>query len=121
MKHLLSVGLMAAALSGLGLGVAEAHPRLVSANPAPKSMVAAPSEIRLGFSETLVGRFSHLALMDSRGHVIKVGPTLLSPDGKQIAARVGPKLTPGRYRLNWQAVSTDTHHVQGSYPFAVAK
>ena len=33
MKLLLSDGLMAAALSGLGLGAAEAHPRLVPSIP----------------------------------------------------------------------------------------
>jgi methionine-rich copper-binding protein CopC len=112
---------MAAAILGLSFGVANAHPRLLSANPAPNGSVAAPAEVRLGFSETLIGRFSRIALMDGRGRPIKVGATALAPDHKQLVAPVSGKLPPGVYRVAWTAVSTDTHRVQGVYAFKVVR
>ncbi len=121
MERTLSAGLMAAAIAGLGFGVAEAHPRLVSANPAPNARVAAPAEVRLAFSETLIGKFSRIALMDGRGRPVKVGATALAPDHKQMVAPVSAKLSPGNYKVSWKAVSTDTHRVQGVYAFTVVR
>jgi methionine-rich copper-binding protein CopC len=121
MKRIASVAIMAAAITGLGFGVAEAHPRLLSANPAPNAQVASPFELRMGFSETLIGKFSRIALMDGRGHRIKIGATTLAPNHKQLIAPVGAKLSPGTYKIAWNAVSTDTHRVQGTYAFTVRK
>lgn len=121
MKHTLSAGLLAAAIVGLGFGVAEAHPRLLTTDPAPKAHVAAPTEVRLGYSETLIGKFSRITLMDSRGHAVKVGATVVARDGKQLVAPIRGKLSPGNYMVMWKAVSTDTHRVQGSYAFTVAR
>lgn len=121
MKRVLPAGLMATAIAALSFGVAEAHPRLLSANPAPNARVAAPAELRLSFSETLIGKFSRIALMDSRGRSVKVGAAALAPDHKQLVAPVGGKLSPGTYKLAWKAVSTDTHRVQGGYAFTVVR
>lgn len=51
MNRTLSAGLLAAAIVGLGFGVAEAHPKLLSANPTPNARVAAPAEVRLGLAK----------------------------------------------------------------------
>ena len=121
MKRTFSAGLVAVAMVGLGFGVAQAHPRLLSANPAPNARVAAPAELRLGFSETLIGKFSRVALTDSRGHSVRVGATALAPDHKQLVAPLGRRLSPGSYKVVWKAVSTDTHRVQGGYAFTVVR
>lgn len=121
MNRTLSAGLLAAAIVGLGSGVAEAHPRLLSANPAPNARVAAPAEVRLSFSETLIGKFSRIALLDSRGHPVRIGATALASNHKQLVAPISGKLSPGSYKVSWKAVSTDTHRVQGAYAFTVAK
>lgn len=43
----------------LGLaGAAQAHPKLVSASPAPNAMVAKPANVTLRFSEKLMPKFS---------------------------------------------------------------
>lgn len=42
---------------------AQAHPRLVSAQPAANSSIAATKELRLTFSETLVAQFSGMSIM----------------------------------------------------------
>ena len=121
MKRTLSGTLMAATVVGLGFGVAHAHPRLLAANPAPNGRVAAPAELRLGFSETLIGKFSRIALTDDRGRPVRVGPTALAPDHKQLIAPLGARLSPGNYKVAWKAVSTDTHRVQGGYAFTVVR
>ena len=121
MKRTLSAGLIAAAIVGLGFGVAQAHPKLLSSNPPPNARVAAPAELRLGFSETLIGKFSRIALMDSRGHPVRVGATALAPDHRQLVAPLGARLSPGNYKVSWKAVSTDTHRVQGGYAFTVIR
>lgn len=120
-KRFLSTLFMTATIAGLGFGVADAHPRLLSASPRQNSRVGAPAELRIGFSETLIGKFSHVDLMDGRGHPINVGPTMLATDHKQLVAAIRTKLAPGSYRVVWKAVSTDTHRVQGSYGFTVTK
>ena len=121
MKTALSVGLLATALVALTCGVAEAHPRLLSSNPAPNARTASPGELRLGFSETLIGKFSRLDLMDSKGHAMKIDGTALSPDHKHLVAQVRGRLSPGGYKVVWKAVSTDTHRVQGAYVFNVTR
>jgi methionine-rich copper-binding protein CopC len=121
MKHTLSAGLVALAFASLTFGVAEAHPRLLSSSPAPNSRTSAPREVRLGFSETLIGKFSKIAVMDGKGHAVRVGPSALTPDHKQLVSPVLVKLSPGPYKVAWKAVSTDTHRVQGGYVFTVVK
>ena len=121
MQRIASAAVMAAAITALGFGVADAHPRLLSANPGPNAQVAAPAEVRLGFSETLIGKFSRIALMDAHGHLIKTGATNLAPNHKLLVAPVGAKLSPGTYKVVWKVVSTDTHRVQGAYAFTVRK
>ena len=121
MKTILPAGLLAAAALTLSVGVAEAHPRLISSNPAPNAHAASPGQLRLGFSETLIAKFSRIALMDGKGHMVKLGATALSPDHKQMIVPVSGRLAPGNYKVAWKAVSTDTHRVQGAYGFSVTK
>ena len=120
MKSLLTSCLLATAVLGLGVGAAQAHPRLMWAAPAAQGRFPAPREIRLNFSETLIARFSKLALSDTRGRAVNLGPSALSPDRKQLFAPVPGRLAPGAYKVTWRAVSTDTHKVNGAYGFSVA-
>ena len=120
MKNLSRLGLAVATLA-LSVSVAQAHPKLLSANPAAGAHVSAPAQVRLSFSETLIGRFSHLSLADAAGHKAPLGPSSLSGDHKQLMAPLSARLRPGLYRLSWRAVSTDTHRVQGAYAFTVTR
>lgn len=114
-----TAALVAGALAA-SFGSAEAHPRLLSSNPAAGAKVHAPGEVRLSFSETLIPRFCHIALAGPSGQPVRVGPVSVSRDRKQLAVPVQQKLGSGRYKVSWQAVSTDTHRVQGAYAFTVA-
>lgn len=120
MKHLVRATLAMAALA-LSVSVAEAHPRLLAATPAANSHIAAPAQVRLSFSETLIGRFSKVSILDSAGRQVRMGRSTLSPDHKQLIASVASPLRPGMYRVAWQVVSTDTHHVKGGYAFMVMR
>ena len=113
--------LAAAAALALAAGAAQAHPRLLSANPAANSKVAAPAAIKLGYSETLVGKFCRIGLTDAAGRKVALGPTTLGADRKALTAAVKAPLAPGAYKVSWSAVSTDTHRVSGSYGFTVSR
>ena len=53
-----------ATLAILGVaGVAQAHPKLLSASPAPNAIVARPAHLALRFSEKLMPKFSGADLM----------------------------------------------------------
>ena len=110
-----------AALSALS-GVAQAHPMLRSANPVANALTRAPSQVRLTFNEALIARFSGIEIVDGRGRVVVRGNALMnSPDRRQLVVPLRVRLSPGSYRLNWHAVSADTHRVKGTYIFRVGR
>ncbi|HSV03742.1 MAG TPA: copper homeostasis periplasmic binding protein CopC [Phenylobacterium sp.] len=113
----LTAGAMAISAALALAGAAEAHAHLVAASPAAGAKGPAPAQIKLTFSEGLVGKFSKLALADAAGRKAPLGPAAVS--GKQMSAPVAGKLAPGAYKVTWTAVSTDTHRVSGSYGFTV--
>jgi methionine-rich copper-binding protein CopC len=108
----------------LASATALAHPRLVSATPADKSEVPVPSRIELVFSENLVKQFSGAnlimtAMPDMTDHPpMKVAANVSGGDDPK-AMIITPKspLVPGTYRVDWRAVSSDTHPVSGSITF----
>lgn len=101
--------------------IATAHPLPRSAAPAPNAVLASsPAEIRIGFSEPLVGAFSGLSVADQAGRPAAVGPSRVAADDpKALVAAVRTPLGPGAYTVSWHAVAADTHHVQGHYSFQV--
>ena len=115
-----------AALALLGLAsVAQAHPKLVSASPAPNATVAKPARVALRFSEKLMPKFSGANLMMT-AHGGTTHPPMkvaaaagIADDGRTLVVTPKSPLTPGRYSLAWHVVSADTHRVAGNYAFAV--
>ena len=116
--------IMPAALTALSLltaDVAAAHPVLRSADPAPNGVAKAPTEIRMTFSEALIPRFSGIEIVDQRGRAVTRANALTNAANKrQLVAPLRLRLAPGTYRLNWHAVSVDTHRVQGTYVFRIS-
>jgi copper resistance protein C len=110
------------------LGVASAayaHPKLMSATPAPNATVAAPGRVELHFSETLMPKFSGADLMmtahGGKAHApMKVaGTATVGADGRTVVVTPKSPLAAGRYSVAWHVVSVDTHRVAGNYAFAV--
>lgn len=98
---------------------AQAHARLVSAEPAAHATVSAPKLIHLQFSEEIARRFSSLRLADMAGHPVALR-AMSGDDAKVLEAAPTTALRTGPYTVTWTAVSTgDGHKTSGSYSFTV--
>jgi methionine-rich copper-binding protein CopC len=111
----------AAAISWLLLTVsapvAYAHASLTHASPSSGSTLsAAPQEVTLTFTDTLEAAFSKVTVTDANG-------TEVSQDKGQVSGNVMrvtlKPLSAGIYKVNWRAVSTDTHKTEGNFAFSV--
>ena len=117
---------VSAAIALLGLAsTAQAHPKLLSASPAPNATVAKPARVALQFSEKLMPKFSGADLMMT-GHAGTTHPpmkvavaTAVGADGRTLVLTPKSPLGAGRYSVAWHVVSTDTHRVAGNFAFAV--
>ncbi len=96
---------------------AHAHAMLDHANPSVGSTVAsAPREVSLTFTQNLESAFSSVQVTDANGARVDQGKAQVSGN----TMRVGLKsLSPGTYRVRWQALSVDTHKTEGSFTFTV--
>ena len=112
------------AVALLASAAAFAHPKLVRSTPADNAEVPAPAKIELLFSENLVKQFSGANLVMTgmpgmKDHPpMKIAASVAGGDDPH-AMIITPKspLVPGTYRVDWRAVSSDTHPVNGSITF----
>ena len=97
---------------------ADAHSLLLESSPAANSALpASPTELRLRFNNRIEKRLSRLRLVNEKGD----GRDLtVATDGAAdwLTAPV-PAVAPGRYRVEWQVLSTDGHVVSGRFGFTV--
>ena len=115
------------ATSAIAGTAATAHPKLVTAVPAPSASVVAPTSIELNFNEAVVAQFSGVlvqmtdmpSMKMSAPMKIEVAPAAVSSDGKQLTVKLVKPMTKGAYKVVWHAVAADTHRVAGSYSFTV--
>lgn len=110
----------------LASAAAIAHPKLLSSSPGDKAEVTAPPKIELKFSENLTTQFSGATLvMTGMPGMANHGPMKVnvkisgSDDPKAMIITPVQALAPGNYRVDWRAVSSDTHPVTGSIAFTV--
>jgi copper resistance protein C len=116
----LSSLLLAGAVVNLGAVAALAHAHLLRAIPAENANGPSPAEIRLQFSERLEPAFSTIVVRDASGRQVdKHDSGVDKTDGLTLHVSV-PKLAAGQYRIEWRAVSTDSHRIQGQYTFRVS-
>ena len=103
-------------------GVAYAHPELQSAEPGAGAATTSPKQITITFNEAVIPQFSGVELKDQTGKVIATGKSVTDPINKKLlVVPVKEDLAPGDYRVEWHAVSDDTHRVKGSYSFSVIR
>ena len=115
-----STALSAVLAASLLATTAEAHPTLKSATPSAESTAAAPTEIRLSFSEGVIVKLSSVELKDQAGKKIATGKLATDPkDQKQLIVPLQGPLTVGTYTVTWNVASVDTHRVSGTYTFKV--
>jgi methionine-rich copper-binding protein CopC len=107
--------LLALALSP---ATAHAHAYLDRASPRVGSTVkAAPSEVRMWFTQPLEPKFTSAQVRSSSGAVVGSGG-VDAADPKQIVIRVNG-LPAGSYKVFWKVLSVDTHRTEGSFGFQV--
>ncbi len=100
-----------------------AHPELQSAEPAAGAAVSAsPKQIRITFNESVLPQFSGVEVKDQAGKIITTGKATIDPANKRLlVVPVEEPLPPGNYKVEWHAVSGDTHRVKGNYSFSVTQ
>ena len=116
MRCLAASGALLALL--LTVASADAHSLLLESSPAANSALAAPpAELRLRFNNRIEKRLSRLRLVSEHGEARDLA---LAIDGAAdwLTAPV-PAIAPGRYRVEWQVLSTDGHVVSGRFTFTV--
>lgn len=115
-----------ALLSGLLVStLAQAHPKLLSSTPAEGAAGTPPDKIELHFSENLVTQFSGAKLLMTEMAGMAHDPM---PIKAKVSGGSDPKtmfiiptapLTAGTYKVEWRAVSSDTHPITGNVTFKV--
>jgi len=105
----------------LGAGVAWSHAFLERAQPRVGSTVkAAPSQVRVWFTEALEPAFSTLEVVNQSGDRVDRGPARVdaaSPAMLQVPLK---PLAPGTYRVKWRVLSVDSHVTEGDFTFRVS-
>src|SRR6266576_4763382 len=105
-----------------GTIAAFAHAHLVRATPAAGGTVpAAPTEVMLRFSEKLEPKFSSVVVRDSAGKQVNKGDAAVDKADRMVIRVLLPPLEPGVYKVEWKAVSADTHKVNGDFTFKVGE
>ena len=105
--------------------VAQAHPKLLSSIPAEGENGLAPAKIELHFSENLVTKFSGAKLLMTEMSGMSHAPMAVkasvagSSDPKTMILTPAAPLTAGTYKVEWRAVSSDTHPITGAVTFKV--
>lgn len=102
-----------------------AHPKLLSSSPDDGARGPAPAAIELRFSENLMTRFSgaKLIMTDMPGMPNSPMPVKASVSGgadpRVMVIKPAATLTAGTYKVDWRAVSADTHPITGSVVFSI--
>jgi methionine-rich copper-binding protein CopC len=96
-----------------------AHAQLEKATPAVGGTVASPSEIRLEFSEGVEPKFTKVSMIGPGGAVPLGAANTEAGNQAVLIVPISKPLSPGAYKVHWQAVSVDTHHTQGTFEFTV--
>jgi methionine-rich copper-binding protein CopC len=109
-----------AAVAWLASSTAGAHAFLDHAVPAAGSTVhKAPHDVRLWFTEKLEPAFSRVRVADARGKVVDRGDSHVDATDASVLTVSLPTLAPGSYRVQWRAVSVDTHVSEGDFTFEI--
>lgn len=118
-KRGVNIMMLLASLLG-GASSAFAHAHLEKEIPAADSSVSPPSELRLIFSEGIEPTFTKVKITTAAGVAVDVGEITTNPkDNKELIVIPVKPLSAGEYKVEWHAVSVDTHKSEGHYRFKV--
>jgi len=112
--------ILAAALSLAAAGAAQAHARLIIGSPKAGTTVAAPRQLRLQYSESIVPAASSVKVAGPGGAPVATGPLALDPQNKRVV--IVPFTSPpkaGAYKVAWHMKTEDGHETDGAFGFTV--
>ncbi|VVM71032.1 Copper resistance protein C [Pseudomonas fluorescens] len=117
-KPLTTVALLG---SLLGASSVLAHAHLKEQTPAADSTVSAPAELRLVFSEGVEATFTKVMITKDGANVPVKSLATEGSDKKTLIVTPAAPLAAGSYKVEWHAVSVDTHKSEGAYSFKVGQ
>ncbi|MBM4437118.1 MAG: CopD family protein, partial [Actinobacteria bacterium] len=97
-----------------------AHAALLAASPAPGERLSAPPrQVRIEFTETLVGAQSDIAVLTASGTPVAGGPSFVDPaNPAALIFKFTSELPEGTYLVAWRTLSSvDGHAWRGTYRF----
>ncbi|WOE82138.1 copper homeostasis periplasmic binding protein CopC [Pseudomonas protegens] len=119
LKNLFTAAALLASLLSASSVLAHAH--LKGSTPAADSSVVAPNELRLVFSEGVEAAFTQVKISkDGAPLDVKSLATEGADKKTLIVTPAAAPLRAGDYKVEWHAVSVDTHKSEGSYSFKVS-
>jgi hypothetical protein len=115
--------LMLVAALAAPAGAAFAHAHLVTSVPAANATVRpAPKRLWLKFTEIIRPPSSAVRLTGPDGRRAKLPPLAWDPhDRFAVTVPLPANLQPGRYLVEWSALSPNAHHTQGTFAFTVGR
>ena len=85
-------------------------------------MTSSPKQIRITFNANVILQLSGVEVKDQTGKMIPTGKAATDPANKKLLiVPVNEQLPAGDYKVEWHAVSDDTHRVKGNFSFSVAR
>ena len=112
--------ILAAAFSLAAAGAASAHARLITGSPKAGATVAAPKELKLTYSESIVAAGSSVSVADAKGGAVATGPLAVDARNKRlVVVPVTNKLATGAYKVTWSMKTEDGHTMGGDFSFTV--
>jgi|SRR6185312_8216841 len=101
-------------------GQAAAHARLIVGTPKAGATVAAPRELKLQYSETLVPEASSVTVTGPGGAAVATGKLALdAKDKRTVHVPFTAAPAPGAYKVNWTMKTADGHITDGNFAFTV--
>jgi methionine-rich copper-binding protein CopC len=117
-KRLLAIA--AFALASSVTSSAFAHAKLQSSDPQAGSVVAsAPKQVHLKFNEALEPAFSKITLAGADNKDIPLSAVAVDKQDPSVMTAQLPALPAGEYRIQWSAMTHDSHKMKGEVPFTV--
>jgi hypothetical protein len=101
-------------------GQAAAHARLIVGTPKAGSTVAAPRQLRLQYSESIVPAASSVTVAGPGGAAVATGPlTIDAANKRMVTVPFTGKLGSGAYHVHWEMKTEDGHQTFGDFTFSV--
>ena len=110
---------LAAAVSALLVGQADAHARLITGDPKAGSTVAAPKALSLHYSESIVPAASSVKVSGPAAAAVATGPLALDKSKRIVTVPLAGPLAAGAYRVTWHMKTEDGHETDGDFGFKV--